>query len=783
MFRAELYKLYSNKFIRWMLIIVLILNLLSLCYVCKETGIPIKDFVNLMTLYRDNPEYIENEYIRLNTAINDYVAALESGDDTASFIPEFNYVSDRSYMDWSLLAQFFERRDEADRYEERILAYISQAESNKNRLLVLGSDTAYSYQYQDRIIEVYETLLSRIEIEFDYIHGWDVLFSYTGDILLIFIAVLFLSSMAIPLENMSGMDMLLSVSPKGRIHTAFAKMMAVALLSVTVAILVRLESFAVIGLLKGYSNPENPVQLIGKLELCPYAINHIQLFFLSLLMVAATVIVITGLTLLVSSASRSLFLSVFGMGAFLILNFSISKLNTASSLKYLNVFSITSVQDIFGRYRAVPIGNHVIGFMGMVLAIYAAVFLAALWGILLLFLKNWRNQALLKARRKLHSLITNVSLPRSVGCSGETSKNRPVYHSISVWEILKQQKLLFVVLLLVAVKAVYCIMVPYSQSYEDEIYYAYMTQLAGPVDADKQSYITEEIQSINETIAAYDSQMHAYVDGVISEEAFQSYFSEYQKAIASSGVIVRVRDHADYLVDLMAEHQLEGHFLYDTGIIGYVCRDFDSLLYFCVILLCCQMFHDEYRMKTSSHPFAMILRTTKKGRKIILRAKFRLGMLVSAILFITLEAVMYLYVFSLHEAVDLYVPLCSIEQFGYAFGDMSILSYLILVLSVKAVATVMLAYLGMSLSLLLKGSMWTYAITMALTLLPRFLIYFNIDIFKYVDYCSFLSADTLFRDTSLLYAGLPFFYAALYIVILLCAVVCVGKYAVNKYCR
>lgn len=788
LFQAELYKLYSSKFVRWMLAIVLILNLSSLYYVCQETGIPTKDFVNLMILYRDDPEFIENEYTRLDGAINDYVAALEAGDETASFVPEFNYVSDRRYMDWSLLAQFFEKRDEADRYEERILSYIEQAENNKNRLLILGGDAAYSYRYQDRIIEVYQGLLSRIEIEFDYIHGWDVLFSYKGDMLLIFVAVLFLASMAVPLENTSGMDVLISISPRGRAHTALAKIAATALLSVTAAILVRLESFAAIGLLRGYSNPWSPVQLIGRLELCPYALNHIQLFFLSLLLLAATVVVIVGLTLLVSSVSRSPLLSALATGLFLIMNFSVSKLNTASSLKYLNVFSIASVQDIFGRYRAVPIGNHVLGLFGLVFAVYAAVSLAALVGILLLFPKNRKNQALLKARRKIQSRITDI-FAESSDDSGEILTNRrgiqriASYHGIGAWEILKQQRPLFLILLLIAVKALYCIMVPYPQSYDDEIYYAYMTQLAGPLDTDKQSYIESELQSVNGTIAAYDSQMHAYVDGDISEEAFQSYLSEYQKAMASSGVIARVRDHAGYLMDLKAEHQLEGYFLYDTGIIGYVCRDFDVLLYFCILILCGQMFYDEYCMKTSSHSFALILRTTKKGRNVVLRAKLGLGMLVSAILFIATEAMSYLYVFSLHGAADLSAPLCSLEQFGGIFGNLSIRSYLILVLSVKAVAAVMLSYLGMVLSLLLKGGIWAYITTMVLTLLPRLLTRFHIDIFKYVDYCSFLSGDRLFRESGSLQANFPFFYAAAYIMTLSLAVVCIGKYAGNRYCK
>lgn len=139
-----------------------------------------------------------------------YLASLESSESEEGanvFSFEFNYSSNHKYFtDSDVLGTFLEKRDEAESYEKTIRTYIAQAETNKSRFSIIGNRQSYSYRYQDAIIERYESLLEEVDVQFDYIYGWDTFFSYNGDIVLSFLAVCLLAGVSVPDEQTSDGD-------------------------------------------------------------------------------------------------------------------------------------------------------------------------------------------------------------------------------------------------------------------------------------------------------------------------------------------------------------------------------------------------------------------------------------------------------------------------------------------------------------------------------------------------------------------------------------------------
>lgn len=95
-------------------------------------------------------------------------------------------------------------------------------------------------------------------------------------------------------------------------------------------------------------------------------------------------------------------------------------------------------------------------------------------------------------------------------------ENKAHFHSIFIWEIIKQEKIYVLVAVLIMIKLIYCIAVPYSTSYADNLYYEYMATLAGEWTEEKEAYINHEIEYIQDTLNAYDDQFYQYRDGKLT---------------------------------------------------------------------------------------------------------------------------------------------------------------------------------------------------------------------------------------------------------------------------
>ena len=186
--QAELYKLTRRRLVMILCACALAFNLIGVYYTARErkTSIPLKDYKRVMEEYRVDPERIESTYKRIRESVMHqvelYLASLassESEEGANVFSHEFNYSSNHKYFtDSDVLGTFLEKRDEAESYEKTIRTYIAQAETNKSRFSIIGNRQSYSYRYQDAIIERYESLLEEVDVQFDYIYGWDTFLSH-----------------------------------------------------------------------------------------------------------------------------------------------------------------------------------------------------------------------------------------------------------------------------------------------------------------------------------------------------------------------------------------------------------------------------------------------------------------------------------------------------------------------------------------------------------------------------------------------------------------------------
>lgn len=792
--QAELYKLTRRRLVMILCACALAFNLIGVYYTARErkTSIPLKDYKRVMEEYRVDPERIESTYKRIRESVMHqvelYLASLDSSESeegTNVFSHEFNYSSNHKYFtDYDVLGTFFEKRDEAESYEKTVRTYIAQAETNKSRFSIIGNRQSYSYRYQDAIIERYESLLKEVDVQFDYIYGWDTFFSYKGDIVLSFLAVCLLAGVSVPDEQTSGMLPMLTVTRKGRRKTAAAKIGAVLLLCVFVTFLLRAESFLVIGLLRGYSDIRNPVQLIGDFVLCPLAWSCGELLIYSLLLLLLSVAFAALAVLAVSAVTKSYVISTFGGALVLVSQYVLYSLHVSGNAKHFNVFSASFPTVSFGRYRAVPLGNKIIPYIPAFAVLLAACCIAISAVTIVFFHKSRQNIRLSAAEQKLRLTLSRIFSDDTAETAKKT-RARAFSHSILVWEFIKQRQILLVVCLLLIGSVYRSIEYPFNVPSVDKLYYSYTTELSGVLTDEKLRFIADERERTDEILNDYDEQYRIYRSGEITEDEYNVYLTSYRNAVAVNDVLPLLQSHAEYLVTLRDNTQIEGHFLYDTSWNAYITRGTDWIAYICVLLCACGVYLCEFRGQSSSRDFSRILRATKQGRNKTFRAKLASVTIVTLSAFLVSEICDAVHFFAVHgiRESELTAPLASIEAYGGTLGGISIGSYCLILCLTRLLSVLVMEGIFVSLSILLRQATPVYTTAVMITLFPHFMTEFGIPFFSYIDYCSFLSANALMMTSGVALPSVPFLFAAAFAAVAVILGAMLGKKAYLSYIK
>lgn len=308
-----------------------------------------------------------------------------------------------------------------------------------------------------------------------------------------------------------------------------------------------------------------------------------------------------------------------------ILNFT----DNDNILKPMNLFVISTVKQLFERYRAVNLFDSAVSYVDIV-PITAG-------GLIVLLTAT----AVLLDQRL--GGLSNKRLPRIRRLADKKKLKAPTAYKIKQWisvdvyelyKALSAQRQLFIILIIMVVKL--GIAVADSQpkhSFVNEVYREYMEVLSGSLDDEKRSFIANERSRINSTLQNYQTMRKAYISGEIVQNAFQVFMSEYNYAYSHDVYLQDIEAHMVYIEKLEREGQ-EAWFLYDTGWKKLFAADFDKLLYALVVFLASAVFSQEHKNRSSEGNFSQILRTTKFGRGRTFRAKYSSAILTSATIFL-----------------------------------------------------------------------------------------------------------------------------------------------------
>lgn len=213
-----------------------------------------------------------------------------------------NYAPD-GYTDAQLFNRVFDKVEYVSLYPELINKVVLDAVANINEYDSKGMTyDEFAYQYQLRIIQVYKALQSEVDIVFENAFGWDDYFSYDTVNIFIFIVLIIIGTYVFTQEKSTGFLPILRSTRRGKAYISLYKIITAIITSIIVVTIFTFESWFIIGVCKGYSSPQNAIQIFNEFNLTPFNISIGEYFvidyFIKLLSFASFVIVVLTISVL-----------------------------------------------------------------------------------------------------------------------------------------------------------------------------------------------------------------------------------------------------------------------------------------------------------------------------------------------------------------------------------------------------------------------------------------------------------------------------------------------------
>lgn len=753
MIKYELRKLLGNRFLLIALSVLLLVN----CGLAYYTAIqsretPVSDAQKeFLTYYLDHTEEVEAhaaeiEAFRKEQLELEFEADRNGKEYIAKEYPDrykIDGMSDESVIRWARATV-----NSAGSYREEIAEVIRRAENNLAELESKGYGDSYSANYQRKVIEEYTAILNsglRIGLEAD--HGWNAYYHYQAGDLLLFAFVMLLASALFLQEKQSGFWGMIRTTRRGRLATGVAKLAALAI-SVTVGLLLFAgSSFAIYGLICGYSSPHNVLQVLDGFRMSNLQITVGEYLPLHLLLKWSSAlvfgVVIVLLSLFLSHPAEAYIAGVAVFGSQYLLQI-FPYLDADNPFRNLNLLTVAGATRLTARFRTLNVFGTaqpaLLCWAILAIIVFAILSLATFW----LFAKAYLSFG----RPSIFRKLLPKGLPR-LNLARFTPKRRTAkgnVHTLFAWEAYKRliaDRILIVLILLLLGKCLFAVDgIGEPLRYKELIYHRYMTEYAGEWTEEKSDEITAKAKEISETVRRFDEMQAAHSEGSINDAEYEAYLEQYNDAMELDGFFDAIVERDGYLRDVAEKTDLTPAFVYDTGWNAIFGADSDLWLYFSILLLTCGIFSGEYQKTSSSGGFAPLLHTTVKGRKKTFRAKLLLTLTGTVALTTIFTAVDIGVVAAKYDLPGLSESITSLEAFAGLPASLSIGQYLALYLLTKLVMALLFAWLTFALSVALGKTLPVMSIALALTLLPHLLVNAGLPL-EIVDFQSYFAATPL----------------------------------------
>ena len=740
----ELKKLFSFTYVKLILIVMLLLNIVfSYLYITDGYIINYNEYINkVYDIYEKSPE----DYERAEAVVLDRFNNLKFMEMPASDYSD-GLISDRNLFYW---VSSFINADET--YKKDLETVIKNAEFMRSEYVgKTDSYASFSVRYQNQVINRYERLKESVSIEGTPVYGWDKYFGYDAEIIFVLISV-FACVLVLTLgDKTTGFLPIRRACTNGNKSTAIAKFFAMAILSFGIAVVFAISSLIVIASVYGVSDAGNAVQSVFSGATWDFGKSELMRFVPFNLSIAGFIAVwwfAKALVLTVFGAVTMLFASLFGSyllggacgGAFVALQFLLSRADVAKVVqwKYASIFNVYYATQFWTRYRAVNVFGFSID-LTVVIIVFFAVTIAASVAVCVAVAD--KNGVAFFASKRL------VSFRRREKTDDAVKRKKCFRGSFSIirYELKKNKAILILFAVLLIGKAFLSSdYFRFADNSINRIYIQYIEEIGGEYTDEKAKYINDKISEMQEITARQKSIEEAYINREITAKEFEIYQSQYGIAEAHLNVLQKLQEQSRYLQRMYQKDGVVGSYIFPTGFEMYEKQGADWLLAIFICLFSINLVLSEFGKTSSKGSVFELVRSTRNGRNRLFAKKLLLGFTASTIAYAAFTAVDMCFLvtrWKIPEASDLVV---SMSKYGSVSPSLTFGGYFAANFAAGLAGVMILTLIISSAALLLHETISVYSVSIAVMVIPRFLQVIKLDFAKYLDPTHLFDTDRLF---------------------------------------
>lgn len=724
----ELKKLLRDTFFKVVLVLFLVLNVI-LCtwYTREKTGgefdLVYRGYVDeVYALSQRDPELFSAEFQRVT---EDKSGVAQYGDEFVGDRQIFNAVKEILATD--------------EKYHDQIDMLILQSERLLQNYESTGkSQASFKYRYNKQIIDVYTAVNEKVKLDNAPLRGWSELFTYEIDFYLLLIIVALCCVNVATNDRKNGFYSVSGTCRYGRRETVLAKYTALLLVTIALVFLFALTSLVSVGLVCGYSNPFNAVQAVTEMDAFPMATNMIESFMLVCLLRFFAMFSFAAALFAFSAWIKNQIICFGGALGVFLANYFVYSLKSfeVGQWKHINLFSLYFIDEYMVSYRALALFDYSIN-LTYVLALFMTV----------IFTVSPIIAIVGYASRNASKILSVIDISKffktlKIKTSGFTLL-KP--RSMVSFEFYKHRVAIILLAILLVVK-VY----DSSEYYEyqntayERMYKEYMSEIGGEYTEQKGEYIKEQKTYYTGIKNKYDSMTTKVQEGTITREEYNIFLREYMVADTKLKVLENLSEISAYLQKLKNEQGIVGSFVYTTGYFLNAARGVDWLLLLFLVFISCRFYLYESEKSISGTSMDVVNRTTKKGRLHLYLKKYVICAVIALACGLIFEAIDLYFLLKNYKMPDMSVTILSLEQYS-RLPDVSIMSYVVVSGILGLFGGIVISLLCFTIAACIKKMMITYAISVAVIIVPAFAASVNNNIFAIIDTTSLQNPDTLFR--------------------------------------
>lgn len=563
---------------------------------------------------------------------------------------------------------------------------------------------SYSYEYYERVIELYSDAREKVTINNGSAKGWDKLLNNDTVFILSLIASVVIGAISVFEEKRTGSINVIFASKNGREKTAAAKIGSAMLISFLICIVLSIVSITVFLVSGALSDGSAAIQTAYSFRFSPYDINLNQAFLAITAGRALLCVLVCGAAAILSSIFNSYILILTTAILPIAVEFIIYKIDFRAVdiwIKNVNLFSLGG-SYLLKRYYSVRLFGCSDAYTVCIILAVALIF--AVIPLFICVFCNKRNPV----KQKLKNGNKTVKAKK---------EKNVVYKTLFGWELRKNilKPLIIIIMLAFTVIRVFVSSVSFApkDSANEEIYREYCEILCETDIAKAKEALNAEKLRINTGLRYREIAENGLKENTITKAEYDEMMVEYGYCTAREYIMQKCDERMTILVSISRNTGADVRFVYDTGLNKFLSSGADFILVLLQILCIFTVFTHEYESG-----FYPILHTSLNGRRKTFINKILLCICLTSFVFIVFSTSDLIALVKQLTTGNLSASVMSLKP-AYEFRkDISIREYIIILYAVKFIAHEILALIIVSLSALIKRSVSVFALVCTYVFVP-----------------------------------------------------------------